>query len=300
MNYKDILPNREIRLKILNACPLPDKMMLQIMYRMRLHSKLDLNHPKTFNEKMQWIKLYDRKPQYTLMVDKLRVREYVEEKLGPHHLIPLYGHWDKYEDIDFDTLPDRFVLKCNHDSGSVKIVHDKCKIKHDEFRVFFDDRLKANPYRYGREWPYKNVKPCIIAEQLMEDTKGKGDLTDYKIHCFSGEPKAIQVISDRFSPDGIKNDYYTLDWENYGLRRGEMHNADYIAPKPEQLPEILECARKLAKGIPFVRTDFYVINGKVYFGEITFFPASGFNPFYPEKWDRIFGDWIKLPIDETY
>ena len=299
MNYKDLLPDRETRLKILNASPLPDRLSLKIMFRLRLHQKLDLKNPKTFNEKMQWIKLYDRRPEYVRMVDKLRVRDYIAEKIGEEHLIPLLGHWDRYEDIDFRSLPDQFVLKCNHDSGSVKIVHDKNAIDHAEFRTFFDTRLRENPYKYGREWPYKQVKPCIIAEKLMEDSAGKGDLTDYKIHCFSGEPRAVQVISDRFSPEGIKNDYYTLDWKNYGLRRGEMHNAEYLAPRPEQLPEMLTLARKLSEGIPFVRTDFYVIDGKVYFGEMTFFPASGFNPFTPDKWDRVFGDWIQLPEKKT-
>ena len=299
MTYKDLLPDRETRLKILNAIPLPDRVMIPLMYRIKLHKRLHLKHPVTFNEKMQWIKLYDRRPEYTVMVDKLRVRDYVAEKIGAEHLIPLLGHWDQYEDVDFSALPDQFVLKCNHDSGSVKIVKDKKAIPQEEYRAFFDARLRANPYKYGREWPYKGVKPCIIAEKLMEDSAGKGELTDYKIHCFSGEPRAVQVISDRFSPDGIKNDFYSLDWKNMGIRRGTMGNADHAAPRPEQLPELLALAKKLAEGIPFVRTDFYVIDGKIYFGEITFFPASGFNPFTPEKWDRILGDWIRLPGEEN-
>lgn len=296
MNYKKFIPNREVRLKLLNMCPLPDKMMLQLMFRIKLGKRLNLKQPTTFNEKMQWLKLYDRKPGYTTMVDKFRVREYIAEKIGEEYLIPLLGHWSRYEDINFSVLPDRFVLKCNHDSQSVTIIHDKNTMDHDKLKDFYNKRLKVNSYHAGREWPYKDVLPCIIAEQYMEDNDGKGDLTDYKIHCYNGNPKAVQVISDRFSPEGIKSDYYTLDWKNYGLSRGTMQNADHIVPKPDQLPQMLELARKLSDGIPFLRVDFYIINGRIYFGELTFFPASGFNSFTPEKWDGIFGEWIDLPI----
>lgn len=295
MDYKKLIPNRATRLKLLNMCPLPDKMMIRLMYRIRLKKKLDLKDPKTFNEKMQWLKLYDRKPIYTQMVDKYRVREYIAHEIGEEYLIPLLGHWESYDEIDFSKLPDRFVLKCNHDSQSVVIVRDKSTLNHDELRAMYTARLKVNQYRVGREWPYKNIKPCIIAEKYMEDSSGKGDLTDYKIHCFNGEPKAVQVISDRFSEEGLHNDYYTLDWKNYGLSRGEMKNSEYVAPRPPQLEEMLSLARKLSAGIPFLRVDFYVVDGQIYFGELTFFPASGFVPFKPAKWDDVFGSWIQLP-----
>lgn len=274
---------------------MPSEKYLKRLFEYRLGYELDLKNPKTFNEKMQWLKLYDQNPAYPQMVDKYEVKAYVEEKIGGKYVVPLLGVWDDADDIDFDTLPDRFVLKCTHDSHGLVICKDKNKQDVEKARKSLKAALKRNYYNVYREWPYKNVKPRIIAEKYLEDSVGMGNLTDYKIHCYNGEPKAVQVISGRYAQEGIRNDYYTLDWQKYGLVRGKMQNSDDVAHKPENLDEMLELARVLAKDIPFVRVDFYIVDGQIYFGEITFFPASGFNPFTPEKWDRIFGDWIQLP-----
>ena len=274
---------------------MPSEKYLKRLFEYRLGYELDLKNPKTFNEKMQWLKLYDQNPAYPQMVDKYEVKAYVEEKIGGKYVVPLLGVWDDADDIDFDTLPDRFVLKCTHDSHGLVICKDKNKLDVEKARKSLKAALKRNYYNVYREWPYKNVKPRIIAEKYLEDSVGMGNLTDYKIHCYNGEPKAVQIISGRFSGEGIRNDYYTLDWKKFGLVRGKMQNSDDVAHKPENLDEMLELARVLAKDIPFVRVDFYIVDGQIYFGEITFFPASGFNPFTPEKWDRIFGDWIQLP-----
>lgn len=274
---------------------LPDRMYLKVLYYATMHKKLELTSPQTFNEKLQWLKLYDHNPEYTKMVDKYEAKKYAADRLGKQHIIPTLGVYDRFEDIDFDALPDRFVLKCTHDSGGLVIVKDKHTFDRAAAKVKIKRSLNSNYYYTGREWPYKNVKPRIIAEQYMEDFDGSGDLTDYKIHCYSGEPKAIQVISNRYGPGEMRNDYFDLNWVNYGLQRGHYTNSNMEVKKPAQMNEILALSRILSANIPFLRVDFYVINNKVYFGEMTFFPASGFRKFTPEFFDAMFGEWITLP-----
>lgn len=276
---------------------LSDKTCIKLFYRARLNGKrLNLKNPQTFNEKIQWLKLYDRKPEYTQMVDKYEVKKYIAERIGEEHVIPTLGVWDKFEDIDFNFLPNQFVLKCTHDSGGFVICRDKSCFDKKEAGKKIKRHLKRDYYKYKREWPYKMVKPRVIAEQYMEDTVGKGDLTDYKLHFFSGECKAIMVGQNRFGPGEFGNDYYTPEWEHFDFTRGYSHNAPVRSSKPEQLDEMISLGKKLAMDYPFVRIDLYVVNGKIYFGEITFYPASGFNAFHPEEWDKIYGDWIKLPL----
>ena len=270
-------------------------------YLMRLYhacsgKNLNLDNPKTLNQKLQWLKLYDRKPEYTVMSDKYAVRAYIAEKLGEEYLIPLLGVWDDPEDIDFAALPDKFVLKCNHNSSmGMCICKDKSKLDSEKIKRELKKGLQQDYYLTGREWPYKDIKRRIIAEQYMESSAD--DLPDYKIHCFNGEPRMILVCRDRFKATGLTEDFYTQSWERLPLKRPNVPNASEQIHKPAQLEKMLEMAKILAKDIPFVRVDFYEINGKIYFGEITFFPASGMVPFEPEQWDETFGSWLKLPKD---
>ena len=274
---------------------IPDKMYLKIAFRLALGYSLDLNNPKTFNEKLQWLKLYDRRPEYVTMVDKYRVRKYISDTIGDEYLIPLLGVWKNANDIDFDVLPEQFVLKCNHDSGSVIICKDKSKLNRKSVVKRLNKALKNSGYWFGREWPYKNVKPCIIAEKYMTDST-YSDLLDYKIHSFNGVPQVVLVCSGRFSKDGLHEDFFTADWKKIDLKRPDHPTSDQNISKPDELKEMLKIAETISRDISFVRTDFYIVNKKLYFGEITLYPAAGFERFVPGKYDKIFGDWIKLPI----
>jgi len=273
---------------------MPDDLFLMQKNVAIMGSKLNLDAPVTFNEKLQYLKLYDRKPEYTVMVDKYRVREYIAEKLGPQYLIPLIGVWDSPEEIDFDRLPSRFAMKCNHNSGlGMCICTDKSRLDIVKVKKELRRGLKQDYYLTGREWPYKDVPRKIIAEQFMKSDEG--GLTDYKIHCFNGEPKLILVCRDRFTPTGLTEDFFSPQWEHLNIRRPKHPNASRPVPRPEELPQLLELARTLSRDIPFLRVDFYIIEHRIYFSELTFFPASGFEKFIPEEWDRIMGDWLKLP-----
>lgn len=271
-----------------------DKRFLEIAYKVRMGKKLDLDNPKTFNEKLQWLKLYDRNPKYTDYVDKYRVRNYVSETIGEEYLIPLLGVWDHAYDIDFDALPDQFVLKCNHDSGSVMICKDKKSFDKQKAVDWLEGRLSKTMFYLTREWPYKNVKPCVVAEMYMEDV-ATSELRDYKFFCFDGEVKALFIAEDRqVEGEDTKFDFFDSDYNHLDFTNGHP-NAKRLPEKPINFELMKELAGKLSAGIPHVRVDFYECNGKVYFGEMTFAHWSGMVPFEPEKWDRIFGDWIKLP-----
>lgn len=291
----------KIRLAISNnishsflSCFIPDKAYLKLQYKLNFGKKLNLKSPETFNEKLQWLKLYDRKSEYVQLVDKYRVREYIANKIGKEYLIPLIGVWDKFEDIDFAKLPNQFVLKCNHDSGSVIICKDKNTFNFEKAKVKLSRGLKRNLYYFGREWPYKDVPPKIIAEKYMVDAQ-IAELRDYKIFCFSGEPKIVLVCADRFTDEGLRENFYDLNWHLLNIQRPKHSNTTYYIKKPKNLDAMLSLARTLSQNIPFVRVDFYDINGEIYFGEMTFFPASGFERFVPEEWDYKLGEWIKLP-----
>ena len=272
-----------------------DDVFLRKKFKVKMGKNLDLENPITFNEKLQWLKLFDRKPEYTMMVDKYLVREYVKEKLGEEYLIPLLGVWDSPEEIDFNALPDKFVIKCNHNSGlGMYICKDKNKINIESVKSELKKGLAQNYYLLGREWPYKDVPRKIIAEQYMED-ESTSELTDYKFFCFNGEPKMILVCSNRFSPSGLRENFYDLDWNLLPVQRPKHPNSDNAIKKPETLGEMIRLAKVLAEDIPFSRIDFYNVGNRIYFGEITFFPASGMESFCPEEWDKIFGEWLKLP-----
>lgn len=272
---------------------MPDPMYLKIQFRLAMHKKLNLANPVSYNEKIQWLKLHDRKPEYTMMVDKYAVREYIAKTIGDEYSIPLVGGpWYRFEDIDFDKLPDQFVLKCNHDSGGLVICKDKSKLDKEAARKKIRKSLKRNFYWANREWPYKDVKPCIIAEQYMVDDSGY-ELRDYKFFCFDGEPKAMFIATDRSSHVSTKFDFFDMDFNHLPFTNGHPC-AEKTPEKPKCFDEMIRLAKILSQEIKQVRVDFYEINGKVYFGEMTFSHWSGMVPFKPEEWDYKFGEWIKL------
>ena len=270
-----------------------DKSYLKKVYRLKIGKPLNLDNPQTFNEKLQWLKLYNRDPKYTNLVDKYEVRNYIANTIGEEYLIPLLGVWDKFDDINFDELPQQFVLKCTHDSGSVIVCKDKRQFDVKKAKKKLSYCMKNNGYNFGREWPYKNIKPRIIAEKYMED-EGSAELKDYKILCFNGEPKLIQIHSGRF--DAHTQDFYDCNWNKLDIRQGSpMSNT--VMEKPSCIDEMCALTQKLSNIAPHVRIDWYFVNNRVYFGEITFFDGSGFDKFEPQEWDDKLGSWITLPIN---
>ena len=271
---------------------LDDKAYLKLMYKIHMGKSLNLDHPQTFNEKLQWLKIHDRNPLYTTLVDKYEVKKYVADKIGEQYIIPTLGVWNHFDDIDFDSLPDQFVLKCTHDSGGLVICRDKSKLNKRAAKEKLEKCLKRNYYWSGREWPYKNVKPRIIAEKYMEDSE-TSELSDYKFYSFQGVIKAMFIASGR-QKGQTKADYFDMKFKPLPFTWG-YPNANVLPKKPKNFDEMVKIARILTKDIPEARADFYEVNGKTYFGEITFFDGSGMERFHPESWDKTFGEWLKLP-----
>lgn len=273
---------------------IPDKIYLHLKYYFRMGKWLHLKHPKTFNEKLQWLKLYGRRPIDTVLSDKYAVKEYIAKTIGPEYVIPLLGVWDRFEDIDFDQLPNQFVLKCTHDSGGVIVCRDKGKLDMESARRKINHSLKNDFYVYSREKAYKDIPRRIIAEEYKEDSKTK-ELRDYKFFCFDGHPKALFIASDR-QADGeeTKFDFFDMEYNHLPFTNGHP-NATVLPEKPKCFEEMKVLAAKLSEGIPHVRVDFYEVDGRVYFGEMTYSHWGGMTPFVPDKWDKIFGDWIQLP-----
>lgn len=273
---------------------IPDSVFVKWMFRINMGYPLNLDNPQTFSEKLQWLKLYNRKPEYTQMVDKYEVKKYVADKIGEEYIIPTLGVWDKVDDIDFDTLPNQFVLKTTHDSGGVVICKDKNTFDTDKAKKILNKSIKKDYYVISREWPYKNVKPRIIAEQYMVDESGY-ELKDYKFFCFNGEPKYCQVISGR--KECMSIDFYNKEWIHQPFHEPKKYPfSEKKIIKPINYEKMISMASQLSAGIPFVRIDFYSIYKDIYFGEITFFPTSGMGGFKPEEWDFTFGSWIELPL----
>lgn len=275
-----------------------DEEYLSRKYQLYFGQKLDLQNPQTFNEKLQWLKLYNRKPEYTVMVDKYKVREYIAQELGEEYLIPLLGVWDNPDEIDFDALPNQFVLKCNHNSGlGMCICKDKSELDISKVKVELRKGLKQDYYLTGREWPYKDVPRKIIAEKYMEDVSG--DLKDYKFYCFNGEMKFVMINSDRNTSRPTRADYFDRDFNWLDFTWGYSH-AEVHPKKPEQFEKMVAIVEKLAKGLPHIRVDLYDCNGKIYFGELTFFDGSGFDKIEPLEWDYKIGKLLKLPTSLKY
>jgi hypothetical protein len=258
--------------------------------------RLRLNPPVTFSEKLQWLKLYGNKEEYTQMVDKYEVKKHVADIIGEEYIIPTLGVWDKFDDIDFEQLPNQFVLKCTHDSGGLVICKDKSKLDINAARKKLNKCLARNYYWQTREMPYKNVKPRIIAEKYMAD-ESETELKDYKFFCFDGKVRLCQVISDRLSNEKI--DFYDTDWNRLvglvglvGLSEN-VKNSDTEIIRPLNYNQMITNATKLSKNIPFVRIDQYKTKGgQIFFGEITFYPKSGMGNFKPDIWNYKLGEWI--------
>ena len=274
-----------------------DETYIKIMFRMFMGKSLDLKNPRSFSEKLQWLKLYNRKPEYTMMVDKVKVKDYVAKVLGKEYIIPTLGVWDNPDDIDFEKLPNRFVLKCNHNSGlGMYICKDKSKMDIEKVKDNLRLGLAQNYFLGNREWPYKNVERRVFAEAYKEDEFG--ELRDYKLFCFDGEVKALFIATDRSKGDhAVRFDFFDENFNHLPFTNGHP-NAATIPQKPKMFEKMKELAAKLSKGIPHVRIDFYEVGNQVYFGEMTFFHWSGMVPYEPEEWDYKFGEWLRLPIEK--
>ena len=277
-----------------------DENYIKLIFRGIFGKELNLDSPQTFNEKLQWLKLHNRKPEYTMMVDKYAVRKYIAHTIGEEYLIPLLGVWDNPNDIDFDALPNQFVLKCNHNSGlGMCICKDKSKLNIEKVKAELRKGLKQDYYLTNREWPYKNVDRKIIAEKFMEDDNDNADLglIDYKFFCFNGTPKFAYVAQGAAKAYKSKINMMDLEWKLMPFQRTDHPQFEKVPDKPVNFQKMVELSKILAKDIPFVRVDFYEINSKLFFGELTFFPGSGYIPFEPEEWDYKLGEWIRLSME---
>lgn len=279
---------------------LDDKTFIKLSYRAATGKRLNLKNPQSFNEKLQWLKLYDRKPEYVTMVDKFLVKDYVANIIGDEYIIPTLAVYDSFDEIDFDALPNQFVLKCTHDSGGLVICKNKAELDIPAARRKIEKCLKNNYFYQGREWPYKNVKPRIIAEEYIED----GDRIvpeDYKIYCFAGEPRYIVVFHNRYLDESLLSEsVYDTEWNKLDISF-DYHFAisDIVEDKPECLDTMLDFARRLSKNMAQSRIDFYIVNGQLKFGEITLYTASGTHPMIPESLDDEMGKLIPIDIKKS-
>lgn len=279
---------------------LSDEMYLKLLYKIVTGKRLNIKEPRTFNEKLQWLKLNDRKEIYTDMVDKYEAKKVVEDRIGKEYVVETYGVYDCFEEIDFDSLPEKFVLKCTHDCGGLVICRDKSKLDKDEARKKINKCLKKNYYFSSREWPYKNVKPRIIAEKYLENMSEDSELgiVDYKWFCFGGEPKFLYVSQGLEEHSTARISFYDMEFNKMPFSRSDYKGFEEKPFKPTRFDEMKEIARKLAKDIPFVRIDLYEINGNIYFSEITFYPCSGMIPFTPAEWDYELGNLLDLKVEK--
>lgn len=272
---------------------IPDSLYLKCQYYLSRHEKLNLKNPLNFNQKIQWLKIYYKNPLYTKLADKYDAREYVENRVGNKYLIPLLGLYNKFEGINFNEFPKQFVLKCNHDGGSVIICKNKDTFNYEKAKNKIESCLKINycdAFEY-REWQYKNIKPKIMAEQYLVNSTGE-EANDYKFFCFNGEPRVLYVSLIGEGEPFMK--YFDTEWNCLDFDTG-YKTLEQEIKKPDNLDEMLLICRKLSENIPFVRVDLYLVDGKIYFGEFTFTPYGGYYPFNPPEWNKIFGDWLQLP-----
>lgn len=273
----------------------PDSLSISHSFLKRLGYRCNLRTPRSFNEKIQWLKLHDRKPIYKSLCDKYAVKAIIGSVIGEEHIIPTLGHWSRFEEIDFTLLPDRFVLKCNHDAASTVICKDKANFDYGKAKDILTQALSRDYYHYeGKQWAYKGIKRCILAEPYLEDAV-YDELLDYKFLIFNGVFRCAFVCSDRHSVKGMTMDFYDANWELLPFTR-IYPNSKFGIPRPELLDDMIELAEKIARFIdnPFIRVDFYEHDGMVYFGETTFYPGGGLEPFTPRSWDFTLGEWIDL------
>lgn len=296
MNIKYLLKNPKgtlLELMYRFGWIFPDKLYLKLVYYIKNKEWINIDQPKTFNEKLQWLKLYDHRPEYTMMVDKYAVKDYVAKIIGEKYVIPTIGVWDKPEDIDWDILPNQFVLKTTHGGGNggVIICRDKNVFNRVDAVLKLNKAMKQDLYKKFREWPYKNVQKKIIAEKYMEDIQTK-ELRDYKFFAFNGTVKALFIATER-GGGKVKFDYYDSEFHHLDLVQEHPMSGKHYE-KPVCFDEMKKIAELLSKGIPQLRVDLYEVNGNVFFGECTFFHHGGMVPFHPNKWDVTFGSWIDL------
>lgn len=273
----------------------PDELHIRLLWRIKRGCPIDLKCPKTYMEKLQWLKLHDRNPMYTTMVDKLEMKSWVSKKIGSQYVVPVYSSWDCFDDINPSNLPNRFVLKTTNDSSGLSVCKEKSSFDWDSARQKVNASLRRNYFDVWREWPYKNVKPRVFAEALLEERGScqDGVLTDYKFFCFNGVPKIMYVSQDAsISPH---TDFFDMNFNHLSIRMADP-NADILPPKPKKFEEMKSLAAKLSEGIPHVRVDFYCVNDCVYVGELTFYHNAGFSEIEPEEWDQRMGDWIDLSL----
>ena len=275
---------------------LPDKLYLQLFYFACNGKFLNFRHPKTFCDKLNWLKIYDRHPEYAKLADKLAVREHIKSVLGEEYLFPIYGYWKTFDEIDFDALPEQFVLKCNHDSGSVKVIKNKSSLTEAdmaELRRFYERRLKRDFFYAGREFPYKGIERYVFAEKYMESADSKLEsFCDYKFMCFNGTPKLMYIETER--DVGVKTDVFDMEFHPIPEIVGDKPKSGHTFVKPDSFDQMREIAQQLAQGIKFVRIDFRMVDHRVYFGEYTFYDNGGFRHYKPEEWDLKMASWIEL------
>lgn len=279
-------------LKILRILPF-DKLYLKLLFRYRTGKKLNLKEPQTFNEKLQWLKLNDRKKTYTKMVEKYDAKEYVSNIIGKEYIIPTIGVYDKFDEIDFKNLPNQFVIKCTHDSGGIVICKNKKELDIESAKKKINKSLNKNFFYHGREWPYKNIKPRIIVEKFMKDDK-YSSMRDYKFFCFNGKPEIMYLSEGLEDHSTAGMSFFDMNFKLLPLKRKDYHELNYNVEKPKNFEKMKKFAEMLSKDIPHIRVDFYEINGKLFFGELTFYTCSGFVPFEPEEWDYKLGKMINL------
>lgn len=273
----------------------PDTPFIKLLFYIKTGKKLNLDKPKGFCEKIQWIKIHDRNPEYIEWSDKLIAKQKAAGILGDEYIIPTISVYDRVSDIDYDVLPEQFVIKCNHDSGGVIVCRDKKSFDMRTANIVLKSRIKRNFYYHAREWAYKDIKPKIFVEKYMSDRNG--ELINYKFYCFNGQPQFL-YISDEVIVNGDKTAYLrflNLDWTDAGFGREDHPTVSRQVRKPDSLDEMIMLAKKLSRGIPFVRTDFYDIDGVVYFSELTFYPGGGFSMFYPDGYEKSIGEMLRLP-----
>ncbi len=294
INFAKIDKNHRLRsIAMKSLIFLPDELYLKLLFRVRTGKKLDLKNPIGFCEKLNYLKLYDVHPEYTNFVDKIKVRAIIKEKIGEEYCVPMLGYWKRFDEIDFDALPESFVLKCNHDSGSYKIIKNKNLLTKSDYialKKHFDKSVSHSSFFAVREYPYKNVDPYIYAEQYMK-TDYAGQIRDYKFLCFNGEPKLMYICSGK----GVdyREDFFDMDFHWLPIKSFYTYS-DVPPQKPKCFQEMIGIASKLSTGMKHVRIDLYEFNGKVYFGEFTFFNNGGVVGFYPEEWERKLGEWIVI------
>lgn len=269
-----------------------DEMYLKILYHLRLMKKLNLKNPITYNEKLQWLKLNYRKPVMTKMVDKFEAKKWIRQIVGEEYVIKNYGIWNQFDEIDFNILPNQFVLKTTHDQGGVVICKDKDIFDLKEAKKKLDKHLKIKHYLISREWPYKDVKPRILAEEYLNSNNDL-NFKDYKFYCFNGEPKVMYISMGKVAGK-MTLDYYDMNFNKLNIRRPGIENSGCSNIKPQNWDLMIDLSRRLSMGFPHIRIDFYEINNKTYVGELTFFQGGGLMRFIPEEWDKIFGDWIEI------